>query len=129
MRHLHLFFFFSFFFLILQKGIAEDIHEDWVKADSIFIKQIVDIKKANPRLINQYLRIVERDRVNLGFGYSLIEGRYGIGYVSIVYSIVYRYQRMLSYKLTPEMPSDSRLIKRYLKFYSGGFKIVRSEPM
>lgn len=108
--------------------IAEEIHEDWIKMDSAFIKQVEKSFKLNPLSIEKDLEPWENSRINLGFGYSLIEHSMGKGYVSIFYTLIYKDKKLVSYVLKPQMPNDSRLIQRYLAFYKGLFDIENFRP-
>lgn len=102
---------------------AEEIQEDWIKLDSIFINQLKGSFIVNPLLLEKYLDPLENSRVNLGFGYSLIEHSMGKGYVSIFYTFIYKDKKLISYVLRPQMPKNSKLTNRYLSFYEGLFGI------
>lgn len=95
--------------------------------DSVFINQVKKSFKTNPISIEKYLEPWENSRVNLGFGYTLIEHSMGKGYVSIFYTLVYKDKKLVSYLLKPQMPTDSRLTKRYLSFYEGMFEIENQQ--
>jgi hypothetical protein len=107
---------------------AEEIHEDWIKQDSAFIKQVEKSFRLNPLSIGKDLEPWENSRINLGFGYSLIEHSMGKGYVSIFYTFIYKDKKLVSYVLKPQMPNDSRLIQRYLSLYKGLFEIENYRP-
>ena len=107
---------------------AEEIHDDWIKLDSVFINQVKKLYKSNPLSIESHLEPWENSRVNLGFGYTLIQHSIGKGYVSIFYTFIYKDKKLVSYILKPQMPNESRLTKRYLSFYEGLFEIKNSQP-
>jgi hypothetical protein len=102
---------------------AEEINEDWIHKDSIFINQVKNSFLTDPLTIEKYLEPWENSRVDLGFGYSLIEHSMGKGYVSIFYTFIYKNKKLISFILRPQMPNNSRLTKRYLSFYKGLFEI------
>lgn len=107
---------------------GEDINENWVKKDSIFIGQVTRAYNEKPLSIEKYLEPLENVRVNLGFGYSVIEHSMGKGYASVFYTCIYKNRKLISYMLSPQMPSDARLTKRYLSFYGSIFNIENNKP-
>ena len=100
---------------------AKEIREDWIKNDSVFINILKDAYLSNPTSIEKHLEPWEIKRENLGYGYSMIEHSVGKGYISIFYTLIYKDKKLVSFKLTPQMPNDSRLYSRYLSFYEGLF--------
>ena len=117
------------FFVICTSKLsnAEEINEDWVKMDSVFINQVKELFATNPLSIEKYLEPWESSREKLGFGYSIIEHSIGKGYVSIFYKLVYKEKKLVSFVLKTHWPSDPRLTKRYLSFYQGLFQIENYE--
>lgn len=107
---------------------SSEIHEDWIKNDSIFINNLKEKYLANPLSIEKVLKPNKKEFSNLGYGYSLIEESNGKGYVSIFYTLVYKDKKLISYRLKPEMPSNSELISRYLRFYQGMFETSSIAP-
>jgi len=117
---------------INAKGQSEPIEREWVKEDSIFIGNLSKAYKTNPLNVEQLLSCKGDKSEKLGFDYYLIGGSNGKGYVSIFYRFVYFKNKLVSYKLDPEMPTDTRLIERYLKFYSQLFNVSKDhlpEPL
>jgi hypothetical protein len=110
------------FTLLLSFSLAyaqeDKIEESWVREDSIFISSYIRAFKASPLKIESYLQPDKKRRNDLGFGYSSIEGSMGKGYVTVFYHLIYFNDKLVSYKLNPQMPTDKRLTKRYKKFYS-----------
>jgi hypothetical protein len=116
-------------FIILffaNAGFAEDnkIHEEWVLEDIEFINQLKSEFKKDPLAILPLLKPDSNLRSNLGYGYQLVEGSIGKGYVSISYEIVYKNDKPISYKLTQHMPRLDELKSRYFKLYTGMFSIT-----
>ncbi|WP_026473533.1 hypothetical protein [Alkaliflexus imshenetskii] len=107
---------------------AKEIREDWIKIDSIFINLLKKEYLSNPTSIEKYLEPWEKKRENLGYGYSIIDHSMGKGYVSIFYTLIYKDKKLVSFKLTPQMPNDSRLYSRYLSFYEGFFENDNYQP-
>jgi hypothetical protein len=116
--------------LISYSGLsrAEEINEDWIKMDSIFINLLKYSYSTNPISIKKHLEPIENKRVNLGFGFSSIEHSMGKGYISIFYTFIYKDKNLVSFRLSPQMPDDSRLTNRYLAFYEGMFAIENYQP-
>ncbi len=94
------------------------IEEAWVKKDSVFISNYIKAIKDNALEIEGYLEPIKKWEDNLGFGYSSIEGSMGKGYVTVFYQLIYYKDKLISYKLNPQMPRDDRLTDRYKQFYS-----------
>jgi hypothetical protein len=114
------------FALLLTFSLAyaqeDKIEESWVKEDSVFISSYIKAFKANPLKIESYLQPVKKRRNDLGFGYSSIEGSMGKGYVTVFYHLLYFQDKLVSYRLSPEMPRDSRLTQRYKRLYSALYR-------
>ncbi|TPE44609.1 hypothetical protein [Pontibacter mangrovi] len=110
---------FTFLLIFSLANAQEDkIEESWVRDDSVFIASYIKAYKANPLKIESYLQPDKKRRNDLGFGYSSIEGSMGKGYVTVFYHLVYFQDKLVSYRLSPQMPRDSRLTQRYKRFYS-----------
>ena len=60
-----------------------------------------------------------KEKENLGFGYSRVEGQKGQGYISIWYVMVFKNNDLIAYELTPDLPDERLLKDRYLKLYKG----------
>lgn len=116
-------------FIILfftNAAFAEDnkIQEEWVLADIEFINQLKSEFKKDPLAILPLLKPGNNLRSNLGYGYQLVEGSIGKGYVSTSYEIVYKNDKPISYKLTQHMPRKDELKSRYIELYAGIFSIT-----
>jgi hypothetical protein len=119
-----------FFTTVLKVNAQEEkIEEEWVLEDSIFISTYIKALKKHPLNVEAYLGPDKKRKDNLGFGYSSIEGSMGRGYVSVFYQLIYFNDKLVSYNLNPEMPSDMRLTKRYKNFYSSLYRFdTRDNP-
>jgi hypothetical protein len=95
----------------------------------LFIDQVKQAYKSDPLSIEKSIEPWEHTRVNLGYGYSVIQFSTGKGYVSIFYTCVYKDRRLISYMLNPQMPHDDRLTHRYISFYKELFRIENNRPM
>jgi len=103
---------------------SDTINENWVKADSLFLSELKEIFKKDESNILKIFKIDENDKsTKLGFGYEQIESSIGKGYVSIFYNLILKEGQVISYEFTPQLPSNHSLTERYLKLYSGIFKI------
>jgi hypothetical protein len=108
---------------------AQNINEGWVREDSLFIDQVKQAYNSDPLSIEKSIEPWENARVNLGYGYSVIQSSTGKGYVSIFYTCVYKDRKLISYMLDPQMPHDDRLTYRYISFYKVLFKIENNWSM
>lgn len=112
-----------FFTAILNANAQEErIEEEWVSADSVFISSYMKALKMHPLNVEAYLGPDKKRKDNLGFGYSSIEGSMGRGYVTVFYQLIYFKDKLVSYKLSPQMPDDTRLTKRYKNFYASLYR-------
>lgn len=102
---------------------AEAIHEDWVKLDAEFIKSLKIAYNKNPQAVADVLVPDLKEKIDLGFAYSLAEGSNGKGYVSTFYQIVFEHDKVVSYRLQQQLPTDKRLLARYKIMYEGLFDI------
>lgn len=127
MKNLIFFVLIAFLTFTDKLSFAEEINEDWVKKDSIFINQIKRAYATNPLLVEKFLEPWENSREKLGFGYSMIEHSNGKGYVSINYTLIYKGQKLVSFVLKTSWPHDPRLTKRYSAFFNGLFEIENFE--
>lgn len=102
---------------------AKKLHYEWIRMDSIFINKLKSDILINPLSVKKHLRPDPFDTIDLGYGYKLIEENLAKGYVGIRFSGVYKDNKLISFKLDPQMPSESQLTKKYLSFYEGLFEI------
>jgi hypothetical protein len=104
-------------FFLEAAGQSEPIEKQWVKMDSVFISNLTKAYEANPLNIEHLLSYKENKKEKLGFDYYLVSGSTGKGYVSIFYEFIYYKNKLVSYRLKPQMPHDERLTKTYKKLY------------
>jgi hypothetical protein len=103
---------------------VEPINETWVEQDSLFLSELQQtLVNDEKNVLNIFQINSNKRRTNLGFGYKQIESSMGKGYVSIFYNLIIKNGRLISYQLTPEFPSNTRLTERYIKIYSNIFRI------
>jgi hypothetical protein len=110
-------------------GQEDKIEESWVKEDSVFISNYIKSIKVNALDIEKYLQPNQKWKNDLGFGYASIEGSMGKGYVTVFYQLIYYKDKLVSYKLHPQMPSDARLTGRYKQFYSSLYQFDGSDQI
>lgn len=102
----------------------DSINEVWVKEDSLFLSELRETLRKDPRNIIGILKIDDKDkRTNLGFGYEQIESSMGKGYAGIYYNLILKNEQVISYEFTPDFPRNKSLTERYLKLFIGIFKI------
>lgn len=111
---------------------SEDIHEDWVQKDVVFINQVKEAYKKGPEALSK-IYISHAEITDLGFGYTLYSGCMGKGYVSTCYEFVKQainpYQnniseKVVAYRLQQRMPKHEKLTERYIELYKGLFEVV-----
>jgi hypothetical protein len=103
---------------------SDPINENWVKEDSLFLSELTGVLKNDESDILDILRIDESDRkTTLGFGYEQIEASMGKGYAGIYYNLILKDGQVASYEFTPNFPNNKDIKERYLKMFSGIFKI------
>jgi len=103
------------------------IHEEWVSEDIKFIKQLKTAYKKGPLSILSLLRPDKSRSSDLGYGYLLVGGSMGKGYVSTHYQIIYKDDKPISYKLMQDMPREEELQARYIELYKGMFAVVNHQ--
>ncbi len=100
------------------------INENWVGEDSLFLADLNKILRKDEEDIIEILKIDISGRpTNLGFGFKQIKGSYGKGYAGIYYHLILKNGNIISYEFEPSFPSNKGLTKRYLKLFSGVFKV------
>jgi len=103
---------------------SNPINENWVKEDSLFLSELRGVLKNDKTNIIGILKINEKDkRTKLGFGYEHIQSSMGKGYAGIYYTLILKEGQIISYEFIPDFPSNKDLKERYLKLFSGIFKI------
>lgn len=103
------------------------INEKWVKEDSLFLSKLRETLRKDPSNIIDILKIGESDKATkLGFGYEHIESSIGKGYAGIFYKLILKHGKVISYEFIPNFPSNKNLTERYLKMFTGIFKIDKN---
>jgi len=99
----------------------------WTHADKKLIIAITNLDKNNPKEIEQYFKQKrESTKENLGFGWTLWSPGIGGGYISISATFYYYHDSLVSYTLTPQLPEEKGLLKRYKKWYKNYFEYSNS---
>jgi hypothetical protein len=104
----------------------------WTHTDKKLISSIINLDKNNPKQIEQYFktqRIQKSDTTKevLGFGWTIWTPGIGGGYISISAEFYYFHDSLVSYTLTPNLPEEKGLVKRYKKWYRDFFPYLNSE--
>lgn len=104
----------------------------WTHTDKKLISAITKLDKTNPKEIEQYFknqRIQKSDTTKefLGFGWKMWTPGIGGGYISITATFYYYNDSLVSYSLTPQLPDEKGLQKRYKKWYGDYFAYSNSE--
>ncbi len=110
-------------FLFLSIG-AVAHNPFWVIKDKRLIKDVVELDKNNPKRIEEYFKIQKCDltKKNLGFNWKVWSPSIGSGYISISATFIYHNDLIVSYSITPELPEEKGLIKKYRKWYNNFFE-------
>jgi hypothetical protein len=127
MRHLLII---TTFFLASTKTFA--YNPFWTHIDKKLISAIINLDKNNPKEVEQYFknqRIQKNDTTKeiLGFGWTMWTPGTGGGYISISAKFFYFNDSLVSYSLTPRLPEEKGLQKRYKKWYGDYFAYSNSE--
>lgn len=108
----------------IDTSVVDSINEVWVKNDSLFLSELKQILKENPSNIIDILKIDKNDRrTKLGFGYEQIESSMGKSYAGVYYNLILKEGQVISYEFTPNFPRNKNLTERYLKLFTGIFKV------
>lgn len=104
----------------------------WTHIDKKLISTVIKLDKSNPKEVEQYFknqRIQKSDTAKevLGFGWKMWTSRIGGGYISISATFYYYNDSLVSYSLTPRLPDEKGLQKRYRKWYGNYFDYSNSE--
>jgi hypothetical protein len=127
MRHLLII---ATFLLASAKSFAHNPF--WTNTDKKLIAAVINLDKNNPKEIEHYFksqRIQKSDTAKeiLGFGWRMWTPSIGGGYISISAKFFYYYDSLVSYSLTPRIPEEKGLKKRYKKWYGDYFAYSNSE--
>ena len=103
----------------------------WIHKDKKLIFAIINLDKSNPKEIEAYFknqRIQKSDTTKeiLGFGWSMWEPGIGSGYISVSAKFFYYHDSIVSYSITPKLPDEIVLQKRYKKWYGNYFKYTQA---
>lgn len=103
----------------------------WVAKDKKIITRLVRVDKSNPEDVEQFFfRFTERNtplQQQLGFGWSMWTTGIGGGYISITAQFYYYQDSLVSYSITPGLPEEERLQKRYRSWYGDFFPASEHE--
>jgi hypothetical protein len=118
------------FILVSSKTFA--YNPFWTLTDKRLISAVTNLDKNNPKEIEQYFktqRIQKCDttKENLGFGWTMWTPGIGGGYISISAKFFYYNDTLVSYSLTPQLPEERGLQKRYKKWHGDFFAYSSSE--
>ena len=116
-------------FLVSLKTFAHNPF--WTQQDKKLIEALTKIDKTNTSEIEQYfvsrLRLSSQKKENLGFGWTMWQTGIGGGYIAISAQFFYYNDSLISYSLTPQLPEEKGLQKRYKKWYGNYFSYINSE--
>lgn len=103
----------------------------WIQKDKKLISTLTKINKNNSQDIEQYfksqLNKTSLKKENLGFGWTMSRPGIGGGYIAISAEFFYYHDSLVCYSLTPELPEERGLKKRYKKWYGEYFYYSNSE--
>jgi hypothetical protein len=99
----------------------------WVNKDKKLISAITRLDKFNPRQVEAYFKnqdiqkaVIEKE--DLGFGWKQWKTWISPGYISISAIFYYYSDSLVSYSITPGLPEEKLLLKKYKKWYSNYFQ-------
>jgi len=106
----------------------------WAHTDKKLIKNLVEIDKNNPKTLENYFKTyktqkidIDTTKTNLGFNWEIWSRRIGGGYIGISATFIYHNNTIVSYSITPELPEEKRLIKKYKKWYNHFFEFESNQ--
>jgi len=111
---------------------VEDVNQQLISNDSLFIKKLADTYKTNPAGVLDLLITSKHTMEDIGFGYADVSSVYNSGYLRISYQFVFLKDSLISYKLDAGIPYDARLNTRYRKICTLLFKFkneIHSKPV
>lgn len=115
------------FALTLLVNLTNGHNPFWVHLDKVLIKKTIRLDKNNPKDVEAFF-LKNGDEggplsrpENLGFGWKARKLSIGGGYVSISAYFIYFQDSIISYILTPGIPEENRLKKRYKRWYTPFF--------
>lgn len=114
------------FALIFPFQSIAQINEQWIKEDSLFIKQVINKLDKTPENIHKILKPDNSFFQDLGYGYSNATGSNGKGYVSFFYNLIFKNKKLISFSLKSQLPNEKQIRDRYIKIYGSNFKFDSS---
>lgn len=110
--------------LVAQPAVA--CNPFWVHKDKKIIQSIVQLDTKKPEVVEHYFRTqkihkCDTTKTNLGFGWKMWTPGIGGGYIGISATFYYYHDSIVSYTISPDMPEEKGLIKRYKTWYQERF--------
>jgi hypothetical protein len=104
----------------------------WTHTDKKLITGVVNLDKSNPKQVEEYFKRQKIQKCDtskeiLGFGWKMWTPGIGGGYISISATFYYYNDSLVSYSLSPRLPEEKGLQKRYKKWYGDYFLYSNSE--
>jgi hypothetical protein len=117
--------------LTLQVSAVSIPNPFWVALDKKLIKNLSKIDKSSPKEFEKYFLRARREKItlkqNLGFGWKMWNAGVGGGYIHISANFYYFKDSIISYSITPNLPDEKMLIKKYTDWYSSFFQSKGNE--
>lgn len=97
----------------------------WIQLDKKIIKSLVAINKDSIRSLEVYFlgKSQDKNMIELGFGWKVWAPSKSGGYISINSQFYYYNDSLVSFEITPNLPDEMYLRKRYLKWYRPFFEV------
>jgi len=111
---------------------VENVNQQVVTADSVFIKKLADTYKANPAGVLDLLITSKHTMEDIGFWYSEVSRIYESDYLRVGYQFIFFKDSLISYKLDASIRYGARLDTRYRKICFPLFKFkdeLHSKPV
>ncbi|WP_282161003.1 hypothetical protein [Ulvibacterium marinum] len=106
-------------------GVLRAQNPFWVAKDKKIITEIISNYNQPKQLEKLFPKEYHRPgSAYLGFGYKLLRKSLPGGYISIRAEFLYKKDSLIGYIIRPEMPSEKRLKRKYLKWYDGKFDVL-----
>lgn len=95
----------------------------WVNLDNRLIKNLVKLDRNNPQTVEMFFinHKSKTQKENLGFGWTMWTPGIVGGYISISATFIYYHDSIVSYTISPQMPDEKGLVKRYKSWYQDSF--------
>lgn len=97
----------------------------WTSMDKKMIKKLVKIDKDSIHHYESYFLGKNKEKVmlNLGFGWKVWAPTKPGGYITLSSEFYYFNDSLVSFKISPELPSEDHLRKKYIAWYDNYFHI------